>query len=115
MAILSSFPSEDREKYIGFVEAANGLGLLCGPLIGALLYHIGGFSLPFLGLAGFCFLLLPVVYVVLYTALNDIKKSQLSESSQNKNKTQDIDMISFLLKPRFVFGLFSQMFMLMTL
>ena len=38
MAIMSSFPSGDRDKYIGFVEAMNGLGLLVGPLAGALLY-----------------------------------------------------------------------------
>lgn len=48
MAILSSFSNEEREKYIGIVEASFGLGLLFGPLIGAVFYKIGGYIAPFM-------------------------------------------------------------------
>ena len=48
MAILSSFPQSEREKYIGWVEASFGIGLLFGPMIGALLYTIGGYVMPFI-------------------------------------------------------------------
>ena len=47
MAILSSFEGEEREKYIGWIEAANGLGLLFGPLIGSFLFSMGGYQTPF--------------------------------------------------------------------
>lgn len=47
MAILSSFGTKEREQYIGYVEAACGVGLLFGPLLGALLYSFGGFMMPF--------------------------------------------------------------------
>lgn len=47
MAILSSFEGQEREKYIGWIEAANGIGLLFGPLIGALLFSMGGYQTPF--------------------------------------------------------------------
>lgn len=40
MAILSSFEGKEREMYIGWIEAANGIGLLFGPLIGSFLYSI---------------------------------------------------------------------------
>ena len=47
MAILSSFKHGDRERYIGWIEALSGLGLLFGPIQGAFLYNIGNFSSPF--------------------------------------------------------------------
>lgn len=47
LAIISSFSSLERERFFGYLEASNGIGLLFGPLIGAILYSIGGFSLPF--------------------------------------------------------------------
>ena len=47
MAILSSFDGQEREMYIGWIEAANGIGLLFGPLIGAFLFSMGGYQTPF--------------------------------------------------------------------
>lgn len=47
MAILSSFDGQERERYIGWIEAANGIGLLFGPLIGSLLFSMGGYKTPF--------------------------------------------------------------------
>ena len=47
MAILSSMRSKQREKYIGWGEAACGIGLLFGPLMGAGLYDVGGYVMPF--------------------------------------------------------------------
>jgi MFS family permease len=48
MAMLSSFTGSTREKYIGYIEAACGIGLLFGPLMGAVAYSIGGYCAPFL-------------------------------------------------------------------
>ena len=48
MAILSSYESNDRSQYIGWMEASGGIGMLFGPLMGAFLYSQGGFMLPFL-------------------------------------------------------------------
>ena len=31
------------------LEASSGVGLLLGPLIGSILYEIGGYTLPFIG------------------------------------------------------------------
>jgi len=55
MAILSSMGPASREKYIGWGEAACGLGLLLGPLMGAVLYDIGGYVLPFATFGKFYF------------------------------------------------------------
>ena len=66
MAILSSFPTEERDIYIGWIEACTGLGLLFGPLIGAGLYSFGGYALPFLFFSGFYFISYPYICFVLF-------------------------------------------------
>jgi MFS family permease len=48
-AIIATHYKEDREKAIGMLEASSGVGLLLGPLIGSILYEIGGYTLPFIG------------------------------------------------------------------
>lgn len=47
MAIISKHYKKDRERTIGMMEASSGIGLLLGPFIGAILYQIGGYVLPF--------------------------------------------------------------------
>ena len=50
---------------MGLFEAATGLGFLFGPLIGAGLYSIGGYILPFYGLSAVYIVFLPLI---IYTA-----------------------------------------------
>jgi MFS family permease len=54
MAILSSFEFSEREKYIGWVEAATGVGLLFGPLLGGMLFTVGGYLAPFITFGKYC-------------------------------------------------------------
>lgn len=37
-SIITYYFSENREKYLGLSEAASGLGLMLGPVIGSLIY-----------------------------------------------------------------------------
>lgn len=72
-AIIATHYKEDREKAIGMLEASSGVGLLLGPLIGSILYEIGGYTLPFIGtgkdesdqnliyIASFYFLMYPLI------------------------------------------------------
>jgi MFS family permease len=48
--MVSHTKKSDREKNFGLLEMSAGLGLLIGPLLGAFLYDIGGFSMPFVTL-----------------------------------------------------------------
>jgi MFS family permease len=48
MALVIAYSSKkDRDMNIGFMEAFIGLGFLTGPLIGSLMFSIGGYILPF--------------------------------------------------------------------
>lgn len=46
-AIIASQYKDEREKMIGMMESSSGIGLLLGPFVGAILYKIGGYILPF--------------------------------------------------------------------
>jgi MFS family permease len=61
MAVISSFDKQEREKYIGWIEVGSGMGFVCGPLVGSLMYEIGGFSLPFLFFGSLILISLPLV------------------------------------------------------
>ena len=67
-AIISSFDQSEREKIIGYYEGAYGLGLLIGPILGALLYELGGFSLPFLFFGCFYLIFYPIVTYIFLAA-----------------------------------------------
>ena len=55
MAILSSYDASEREKYIGWVEAATGIGLLFGARLGATLFSFGGYLAPCITFGKFYF------------------------------------------------------------
>jgi len=104
MAILSSFDKDEREKYIGWVEAAFGCGLLFGPLLGAFLYTFGGYIMPFATFAVIYFVSFPFIIVILN------KSHSIWASAQNDTNaagTEEIQLTVLLKKPRFVFGLLS--------
>jgi MFS family permease len=48
MAIITTHYKKDRERMIGIMQSAAGVGLLMGPFVGAILYQIGGYMLPFI-------------------------------------------------------------------
>ncbi len=61
MAIITVFYADEKELYIGILEAGMGVGLLFGPLMGAFLYSIGGYIFPFWGVAAICISLYPLL------------------------------------------------------
>jgi MFS family permease len=49
MALVIAYSSkQERDQNIGFMEAFTGLGFLTGPLIGSVMFTIGGYMMPFL-------------------------------------------------------------------
>ena len=109
MAIMSSFGGNERDRYLGFAEASNGLGILIGPLGGALLYHIGGFPFPFFFLSSLITLMSPFIVYILYVAAVEGKVASMATSDRNESiiPKQEVRYLDFFKKPRFVFGLVS--------
>lgn len=63
---------------IGLCEAASGIGLLMGPLMGAALYEIGGYLLPFFTLSLIYLLIYPLIS---YTLIR-VKYSEMGHKRQ---------------------------------
>lgn len=71
-SILSSFRRSEREKYIGWIEAVNGLGFLFGPIFGAFLYNLGGFNTPFFFYAAMIIVCYPFISYSLVSSCKTI-------------------------------------------
>jgi MFS family permease len=61
MAIITSCFPDDREDNIAILEAGVGIGMLLGPLLGALLYTLGGYVFPFYFVAVIILALYPIL------------------------------------------------------
>jgi MFS family permease len=83
MAIITSLFAKEKELYIGILEAGVGIGLLVGPLLGAFLYSIGGFILPFWTVAGICLALYPMLLQTV--KFIQAKEAQIADNFLNIN------------------------------
>ena len=61
LATLSQFENHEREKYIGWLEGAFGLGFILGPLLGAILYNLGGYQTAYFSFFAFYVLIFPFI------------------------------------------------------
>ena len=46
-SISTNFYPENKETMIGYIEAVTGIGFILGPLLGSLLFYIGGYRFIF--------------------------------------------------------------------
>ena len=132
MAILTSCFPEEREDNIAILEAGVGIGMLLGPLAGALLYTVGGYIMPFWTVAFICIALYPTLTETInfieqkeqeITAKQAESRKQLnettdgmidSESGESRPATKKDEVsVSFgklCTVPMFVFGLICQIY-----
>ena len=94
-------PRKNREKYIGWCEAAGGTGFLFGPLMGAVLYGIGGFILPFVTFAAAYMITFPYLAYVVYSSLI------VEKNNSDYGKKKQLPQFLILKNPRCIFGLLS--------
>lgn len=45
--LMNVFPERKLARMNGILQTFTGLGMLCGPIMGSLLFTLGGFQLPF--------------------------------------------------------------------
>lgn len=74
-AVITSNFAADLQMAIFYAELSTGLGLLTGPLIGACLYFLGGYFLPFFVFGLYFALCIPLVYWLLGPDRDYIEKN----------------------------------------
>lgn len=118
MAIMSSLKKEEREKYLGWIQSANGLGLLAGPLLGVGFYQLGGYLYPFIMFGAMYLITYPFIIYYLKSSSQALILIEFSASptSRTSRSTRNAVRLSQLFaKPRFFFGIWTQMNLLMSL
>ena len=45
--VMLIFPEKKLARMNGILQSFTGLGMLVGPILGSILYNVGGFLLPF--------------------------------------------------------------------
>ena len=65
-SVINILFKDDKAQKIGMAEAAQGIGDMCGPMVGAFLYSVIGYKFTFItyavvftGIAASCFYVLP--------------------------------------------------------
>nr|ACO10895.1 MFS-type transporter C6orf192 [Caligus rogercresseyi] len=77
-----------RSTVLSVMETMFGIGLMIGPLIGGLLYELGGFYLPFV-ISG------SILFLCSLISSRLLSLRPMSQSSQNKESSQDYKESSF--------------------
>ena len=93
MAIMSSFSKAEREKFLGWIQAANGLGLLAGPIAGALFFQFGGYQFPFIMFASLYLVLYPFVIYFLKNSSENITFIEIQMSPMSKVTEKSLNRI----------------------
>ena len=78
---------EEQTKYLGFLEASSGAGMLFGPPFGSVLYNFLGFELTFYIIGGVFILLSPLLWIVIPNSV-DAKDQMHSLSIEKFNDNQ---------------------------
>ena len=66
------YPNQIEEK-VGIMEACTGIGYIVGPVVGGLLYSLGGYKAPFLFFSLFLLLGIPILYKTLLKEIATIE------------------------------------------
>jgi hypothetical protein len=63
---------ENLEHYIGIAEIFSEMGFLLGPILGSILYSLGGYILPFYFFGTISILFVPILYIIIKRVNNTL-------------------------------------------
>ena len=95
------FPEEKLARMNGILQSFTGFGMLIGPILGSLLFNLGGFQLPFytvgvmlllLALANHC--VIPKTVDIMNMSVNTSMMSQSEDAQPLHNITRQDSSIN---------------------
>ena len=75
-SICTNFFENDKEAVIGYIEAFTGIGTIIGPLLGMVLYSIGGYEFIFYSF-GSIFSIMSIFVMYIFDAKVDMQLSNV--------------------------------------
>lgn len=108
-SVLTSMFPENREKYLGMGEAAAGIGLMIGPVIGGILNTYLGYMECFFCFAGLLFVNIFVNIFILPKSLNNKMEDEEpdEEFRRSINSKKNVSYMLFLSNRRAMFAYFA--------
>lgn len=97
-AIVGNFFPNNVSTIVAIIEMFSGFGLMIGPVIGGMLYQIGGFQMPFFFIGGIQFILFIAAWIF-------FPKSKSSNQTSNVEETSAYSILPLLKIPRFLLTL----------
>ena len=85
-SVSTNFFPDHKESMVGYIEAATGIGLILGPLIGSSLYSIGGYHFIY-NFFGSSFILFSFFVKVIFN--EEIDKLNAASISSNSVRLSD--------------------------
>jgi MFS family permease len=87
-SIVAVCYQEQKQKYLGIVEASTGIGLIFGPAIGAFLYSFTNFETTFI-IMGSLFVFLSFMLIVFVPAAVDVKDEPTEDWIETARELKD--------------------------
>jgi MFS family permease len=85
-SVSTNFFPDHKEAMVGYIEAATGIGLILGPLIGSSLYSIGGYHFIY-NFFGSSFIVFSFMIKVIFS--EEIDKLNAASISSNSIRLSD--------------------------
>lgn len=70
-SISTNFYPDNRDAMIGYMEAVTGIGLIMGPLLGSLLFGLGGYKFIFYSFGTLFIILSSLVNIVFPSSVDN--------------------------------------------
>ena len=90
LAVINTNYPDDKEQNLGLFEGGSGLGLLIGPLLGSLLYSIGGYCVPFFTFGLISLILFPEIQKNLKELNKRVRKRKAVEIQDSNDQEVEI-------------------------
>ena len=99
LGVSISAPEEITQS-LGYLEVAWSVGISIGPVFASLLFHLGGFSLPFytFGLLFF----VPIYFIKFLNIPNDDCYNNNNNNTNNNDKNEDLQFFKFFNMEMFI-------------
>ena len=91
-----NFYPERKEVLVGYIEAVASIGLISGPLLGSLLYSLGGYTFTFYSFGGIFLLFSLFIKSIFPQDIDRVEPIKVDSSDSSDKVQEEIGCIKLL-------------------